>query len=89
MNRIVLDAEQRAALAGGANRGAFVDDQGNVLGHFLSVDAYERFVAMLFPPFTDERIAAAKRDVLQNGGVDGNDLVARLERIVGPVGQRS
>lgn len=40
---------------------------------------------MLFTPFTDERIAAAKRDVLRIGGVNGSSLVARLERITGPV----
>ncbi len=90
MNRIVLDAEQQAAVTAGGNRGEFVDERGNVLGHLLSVDAYERFVAMLFPPVTDAEIAAARREMLAGGGVDGSDLVARLNRIAaGPAVSQS
>lgn len=88
MNQIVLGAELRAKLAGGPVGTEFVDEQGNVVGHFLSPAAYERFVALLFPPITDDRIAAARREMQESGGVDGADLVARLARVTGRPGAR-
>jgi hypothetical protein len=81
MSRIVLDADLRAKL-GGANEGVeFTDENGNVVGHFIPHDAYLRMADTLLPPLTQDEIADARREMLEQGGVSTAELLDRLAEI--------
>jgi hypothetical protein len=79
MNRIVLDAELRAKLNNGATGAEFTDEQGNVVGYFMSQDAFDRIASALLPPPTQEELAEARKEMLERGGVSTADILAAIE----------
>lgn len=81
MSRVVLDAELRAKLNGGRDGVELVDESGNVVGHFLTHDAYLRIVEMLFPPVTDEEIAEARKEMLEAGGASTAEVLDHLNHV--------
>lgn len=81
MNRVVMDAELRAKLNGGRAGFEFVDEAGNVVGHFVPDDSFDRLVEALFPPVTKEEIAEARAEMLARGGVSTAELLTRLEKV--------
>jgi hypothetical protein len=79
MNRVTLDAELRAKLNGGKRGIEFTDEHGNVVGHYLTHEAYCRLLEMLQPPFTREELAAARREMSEKGGVTTAEILAAIE----------
>ena len=81
MSKIVLDAELRAKLNGATKAVEITDEDGNVIGHFLPVEAFERIMSFLLPPATDKEIAEARAEMLAHGGVSSEELLAGLAEI--------
>ena len=81
MERIVLDAETRAKFEGRTVGAELTDEQGNVIGHFLTAGSYERLTEFLFPPITAGEVAEARKEMLAVGGVTSEEMLAGLERI--------
>lgn len=82
MTEVVLDAELRQKLNGGASGTRLVDENGKPLGVFLSMDEY----SALFAGYTasrgeDEDIEAARREMLAGGGVTTAELLDRFARM--------
>jgi hypothetical protein len=79
MNRVILDAELREKLRG-ANAGLEIaDENGKVVGHFLTHEAFLRLAESLLPSPTKEDISEARAEMLAQGGVSGDELLARLD----------
>jgi hypothetical protein len=81
MSRIVLDAELRAKLNGATKAVEIADDNGNVIGHFVPVESFERIMSFLLPPATEKDIAEARAEMLAHGGVSSEELLAGLREI--------
>jgi hypothetical protein len=60
MNAIVLDAELRAKLGGGAAKATFTDETGKPVGHYLPDDLYRAICDALVPPSEEDRTAAGE-----------------------------
>jgi hypothetical protein len=60
MNAVVLDAELRAKLGGGAAKVTFTDETGKAVGHYLPDDLYRAICDALVPPSDADRTAAAE-----------------------------
>ncbi len=60
MNKIVLDAELRAKLGGGAAKVTLTDEAGNAVGHYLPDDLYRAICDALVPPGEGDRAAAVE-----------------------------
>lgn len=82
MSRIVLDAELRAKLRGAGERIEFTDESGNVVGCYLPQTAFDQIASQLLAPSSPEQLAEARREMLERGGVSGDELRARLAEIV-------
>lgn len=79
MDRIVLDAETRAKFEGRTVGAELTDEQGNVIGHFLTAAAFHRLIDVLQPPLTREEIAVARQEMLEKGGVSTADILEAIE----------
>lgn len=60
MNKIVLDAELRAKLGGGAAKVTLTDESGNPVGHYLPDDLYRTICEALVPASESDRAEAAE-----------------------------
>ena len=78
MNRVVLDAEQRARL-NGAKGVEFTDENGNVLGYLMTQDSFDRIASAILPPPTQEELAEARKEMLEKGGVSTKEILAAIE----------
>jgi hypothetical protein len=81
MNRVVLDAEQRAKLNRDKGGVEFTDENGNVLGYLMTQDSFDWIAIAILPPPTKEELAEARKEMLEKGGVSTEELLASLERI--------
>lgn len=72
MKQVVLDAATRAKLNGLTSQLEVVDEEGNLLGHFMPLDPGR------FSPFTDAEIEAARND--KRPGRPLADILADLRR---------
>lgn len=59
MQKIVLDADLRAKLGGGAAKVTLTDEAGKAVGHYLPDDLYRAICDALVPPSEGDRAAAA------------------------------
>lgn len=75
MSRVVLDAELRAKLQGATRGLEIADEQGNVVGHFVTERGLERVLEKLFPPLSDAEIEEARKEMLEKGGVSTQDIL--------------
>jgi hypothetical protein len=60
MNKVVLDAELRAKLGGGAAKVTFTDETGKPVGHYLPDDLYRAICDALVPPSEEDRVAGVE-----------------------------
>ena len=88
MSKIVLDAELRAKLNGATEVTEITDESGRVIGRFVpegrsyATDAvFDRVASALLPPLSDVERAAARAEVIEHGGVSGEELRAQLAEI--------
>lgn len=79
MTKVVLDADLRAKLKGGNGGIEFTDEQGTVIGHYLSDQAYSRIFELIQPPLTREEIAEARKEMLEKGGVSTAEILVAIE----------
>ncbi|MBY0457572.1 MAG: hypothetical protein K2V38_09565 [Gemmataceae bacterium] len=77
----MLDAELRAKLNGGTDPVEFTDEAGNVIGRYLPEGAFDRIASRLLSPASPEELAAARKEMLERGGVSAEELRARLAEI--------
>ena len=76
MSKVVLGAELRAKLNGGTEPVEFTDEAGNVVGRYLPGDSLAGPVAVLFLRLTSDEVAAARKEMLEHGGVSTDDMLA-------------
>lgn len=81
MSELILDADLRQRLNGGAPGTKICDESGRVVGYFLSVDEY----ANLFAGYTanldtPESLEHARREMLAGGGVTTAELLERFAK---------
>jgi transcriptional regulator GlxA family with amidase domain len=78
MNRVVLPAEVREQLNGGAE---LTDEHGQIVGQFFSQESFDRIASTLLPDPAAEELAEARREMLEKGGVSTEELLSRIERM--------
>jgi|GEM_PF-3247807 len=81
MSKIVPDTELLVKLKSATKAVEIADEEGNVIGHFLPNEAFERIMAFVLPPATKEEIAEARTEMLASGGVSTAELLARLDEV--------
>jgi hypothetical protein len=82
MTEVVLDAELRQKLNGGASGTRLLDETGKVLGVFVSVDEYVALYAGYAAFKTeDEDIEKARREMLAGGGVTTAEMLDKFARM--------
>jgi hypothetical protein len=77
MKTMVLEADLRAKLGGGAAKVTLTDETGKTVGHYLPDDLYRAIVDTLFPPDEDPR-AAAIEDLRRGDVVTTDELRSGL-----------
>jgi hypothetical protein len=60
MKKLVLDAELRAKLGGGAAKVTLTDESGNAVGHYLPDDLYRAICEALVPDSEADRAETAE-----------------------------
>lgn len=82
MTEVVLDAEMRARLNGGASGTKLVDETGKPLGVFVSMEEYTELFTRYTAGMTDaDDLAAARKEMLAGGGVTTAELLDKLARV--------
>jgi hypothetical protein len=81
MLKVVLDAELRAKLNGGAAKVTFTDENGNPVGHYLPDDLYQGILDALVPAGEGDR-EAAREELRRGEGVTTAELLAGLQETV-------
>jgi hypothetical protein len=79
MTKVVLDAELREKLKGGQGGVELTDDQGNVVGHYIPDRAFSRIFELIQPPLTQQEVADARREMLEQGGVSTADILDAID----------
>ncbi len=77
MKKIVLDADLRTRLGGGAAKVTLTDEAGNSVGHYLPDDLYRSICEALIPPGETDR-AEALEEYRRGGGITTPQLLADL-----------
>ena len=80
MTKIVLNSETRAKLSDRTAGTEFTDEQGNVVGYLMSEESFERIASIVLPSPTDREIVEARKEMLENGGVSTEEVLAAIER---------
>jgi hypothetical protein len=60
MKKLVLDADLRARLGGGAAKVTLTDENGKPVGHYLPDDLYRAICDALVPPIAADRAEAVE-----------------------------
>jgi hypothetical protein len=81
MSKIVLDGELIAKLKETTKAVEIADEDGNVIGHFVPNETYDRIMAFILPSPTKKEICEARTEMLEHGGVSAGDLLARLNEV--------
>jgi hypothetical protein len=85
MAQLVLDADTLAKLRGLTKSVEIADENGNVIGSFVPNEAFDRIMAHVLSPATEEEIAEARAEMLATGnlkdGVSTAELLAGLDEI--------
>ena len=78
MNKVILDADLRAKLHGGNHGLELTDEQGNVIGHYLTDRSFTRLFELLYPALTKSEIAEARKEMLEQGGVSTEEILEAI-----------
>jgi hypothetical protein len=81
MSKIVLDRELIAKLKEATKSVEIADEDGTVIGSFVPNEAYERIMAFILRPSTDQELTEARAEMLRGGGVSAQELLARLDDV--------
>jgi hypothetical protein len=79
MTKVVLDADLRAKLMGGNGGIEFTDEQGTVIGHYLTDQAYSHIFELIQPPLTKLETVEVRKEMLANGGASTADILEAIE----------
>jgi hypothetical protein len=78
MHKVVLDAELRAKLNGGAAKVTFTDENGKAVGHYIPDDLYQGILDALVPAGEGDR-EAAREEMRRGEVVTTAELLAGLQ----------
>ena len=78
MKAVVLDADLRAKLGGGAAKVTLTDEAGKPVGHYLPEDLYRGLCNLLIPPEANAR-AAAREELHRGEGVTTAEMLVQMQ----------
>jgi hypothetical protein len=78
MQKIVVDSRLGEKLTHGSGNIELTDEQGKVLGYFVSEESFDRIASAILPEPTREDLDQARREMLERGGLSTDQLLERM-----------